>query len=273
MKPEILWPNNNQSCAMICVMLDAEYIWLEMDKEQYDTPKHRSMGEYGPKRGVERILSLLDEFGLKATFFAPAAFSIDYKSVLDRIVASGHEIAMHGYYHEKFSRLTDAEQEAVLNTGRKKLQEATGQPVNGFRLPEGECTNETLRLIAKAGFKYDNSFFDNDIPYTAELYDGHRIVEIPQRWEMLDFAYLAWGGTFPKGGDRIAIYDDVLDIWLRELEASYNYGYCYVLSVTPQTIGSPGRMFMLRTMLQQIRRKNIWLATGEQIEEHISSIR
>ncbi len=67
----------------------------------------------------------------------------------------------------------------------------------------------------------------------------------------------------------MAIYDDILDNWIRELEASYDSGYCYVLSVTPQTIGSPGRMFMLRTMLEQITRRNIWLAAGEEIAAHV----
>ena len=272
MKPEIMWPDQKQSCAMICVMLDAEYIWLAMDKDQYDTPKHRSMGEYGPKRGVDRILSILDEFHVKATFFTPAVFAEDYKDVLDHIVSCGHEIALHGYYHETFSHLSDDMQKQILESGRRALQKAAGQKICGFRLPEGECTENTLKLIADTGFSYDNSFFDHDIPYVRHYECGSSIVEIPQRWEMIDFPYFAWGGTFPKGGDRIAIYDEVLDIWLRELDASYNRGYCYVFSVTPQTIGSPGRMFMLRTMLQQITRKNIWVATGKEIADYISTL-
>ena len=45
-----------------------------------------------------------------------------------------------------------------------------------------------------------------------------------------------------------------------------------MLSVTPQTIGSPGRMFMLNTVLEQITRKNIWLATGEEIAGYVKSL-
>ena len=52
MKPEMIWPHGKQSAAMLCVMLDAEFIWLAMDEKKYDTPKHRSMGEYGPKRAT-----------------------------------------------------------------------------------------------------------------------------------------------------------------------------------------------------------------------------
>ena len=53
MKKEIVWPHGHQAAAMICIMLDAEFIWLGMDPEKYDTPKHRSMGEYGPRRGSQ----------------------------------------------------------------------------------------------------------------------------------------------------------------------------------------------------------------------------
>ena len=114
MKPEMIWPHGKQSAAMLCVMLDAEFIWLAMDEKKYDTPKHRSMGEYGPKRGVDRILSLLEEFGVKATFFVPGLFAEIYPQVLKRVSDAGHEIALHGYRHENFAKLPVEEQEKIL---------------------------------------------------------------------------------------------------------------------------------------------------------------
>ena len=270
MKREITWPNGRQSAAMLSVMLDAEFIWLSMDPRKYDTPKHRSMGEYGPRRGIARILRLLDEYQVKATFFTPAVFAEVYPQVLEKVIAAGHEIALHGYRHEDFDGMPAVQQREILKRGSEILESVTGTSPAGFRLPEGGCTEETLALIYEAGFRYDSSFFDHDIPYLAEM-NGERtsLVEIPPRWELIDFPYRAWGDSFPAGNDRVAIYDDVLDNWLRELEASYDGGYCYVLSVTPQTIGSPGRMFMLRTVLERIARKNIWLATGAEIADHV----
>lgn len=273
MKREIIWPGGRQSAAMLSVMLDAEFIWLSMDPQKYDTPKHRSMGEYGPKRGVARILRLLEEYRVKATFFTPAAFAEAYPQTLEAVVGAGHEVALHGYHHEDFTGMPAERQREILQKGAAVLASMTGRAPAGFRLPEGGCTEETLALIHEAGFRYDNSFFDHDIPYLVEL-DGRRtdLVEIPTRWELIDFPYLAWGDGFPAGGGRVAIYDDVLDNWLRELEASYDGGYCYVLSVTPQTIGSPGRMFMLRTVLERLARRNIWVATGEEIADHVRAL-
>ena len=270
MRREITWPEGCPSAAMLSVMLDAEFIWLSMDPKKYDTPKHRSMGEYGPRRGITRILRLLDEYQVKATFFTPAVFAEVYPQTLETVIAAGHEIALHGYRHEDFTGMPPEQQREILKRGSEILESVTGTSPAGFRLPEGGCTEETLALIHEAGFRYDSSFFDHDIPYLAEV-NGERtsLVEIPTRWELIDFPYLAWGDSFPAGNDRVAIYDDVLDNWLRELEASYDGGYCYVLSVTPQTIGSPGRMFMLRTVLEQIARKNIWIATGAEIADYV----
>ena len=75
-----------------------------------------------------------------------------------------------------------------------------------------------------------------------------------------------------RQSDAVFHHTAALPELLRELDADYDMGYCYVLSVTPQTIGSPGRMFMLNTVLEQITRKNIWLATGEEIAGYVKSL-
>ena len=261
----IAWPHGCQSAAMVAVMLDAEFIWLSMS-DIYDTPKHRSMGEYGPRRGVENILEALENYGVRATFFVPGAAAERYPETVKRIAAAGHEIALHGYRHEDFARLAPEEQREALERGSAALERTVGKRPVGFRLPEGGCTPETLDLVREAGFLYDNSMFDHDVPYRiAGGEAGSGLIEIPIRWELLDFPYLAWGGIFPAGGSRIAVYDDVLDNWLRELNASYDMGYCYVISFTPQTVGSPGRMFMVNRILEQLKQKNIWTATGEEL--------
>ena len=164
-KKEIVWPHGHQAAAMICIMLDAEFIWLGMDPEKYDTPKHRSMGEYGPRRGINRILEALDRFQVKATFFAPGIFAETYPEQLKEIAEAGHEIALHGYRQEDFGGLSQEQQQSVLNRGAKAIEQTIGRMPVGFRLPEGGCTEETLTLIQQAGFLYDNSFFDHDIPY------------------------------------------------------------------------------------------------------------
>ncbi|MDO4267886.1 MAG: polysaccharide deacetylase [Eubacteriales bacterium] len=271
MKDAVKWPDGYQSAAMVSIMLDAEYIWLSMGRE-YDTPKHRSMGEYGITRGVERILNLLERYEIKATFFVPAVIAEVYPETLRKIHDCGHELALHGYRHENFAGLNRYEQKHVLETGIRLMEDMTGVRPVGFRLPEGGCGGETLEVIEEAGFLYDSSFSDHDVPYLMEgKTKNGRLTEIPFRWEMLDFIYFAWGGGFPKGESRIAVYDDVLENWMYELEGHYNRGYCYVITFTPQITGTPGRIFMMEKILEQLKKRNIWVAQGREIAEYIQN--
>lgn len=120
--------------------------------------------------------------------------------------------------------------------------------------------------MEEEGFLYDNSFFDRDLPYVRP---EAKLVEIPMRWETQDFPYFAFGPSFPSGKSRIAVYDEVLDNWLWELEACCEEGYCFTLKVDPQIIGTPGRIFMLERILAEVNKRNIWCATGREIAEAV----
>lgn len=263
MDKQMIWPENRRAAAMVTVELDNELIWASMG-ERFRTVKTLSVGTYGIHRGLDRILNSLDRYGIRATFFVPGRIAQLYPEAVEKVNELGHEIALHGYLHEDFKNLTEGEQQKVLAAGRRALEECTGKAPRGFRLPEGNCTADTRRLLAKQGFLYDNSFFDRDTPYVLS-WDEERLVEIPMRWETQDFPYLAWGYGFPPGKSRIAIYDHVLENWLDEWRAYYEMGLCYVIKFDPQMTGSPGRIFMVDEMLRQMKETDAWIATGEEI--------
>ena len=58
------------------------------------------MAEYGLKRGVPRILKLLDDYDIKATFYIPGYVAENYEDMVREIVRKGHEVGHHGYMHE-----------------------------------------------------------------------------------------------------------------------------------------------------------------------------
>ena len=65
------WPDGKKCAAMLTINLNAELFWLQIDPSCKDMPKTLSLGQYGMTRGVDRILSILKERGIKATFFTP----------------------------------------------------------------------------------------------------------------------------------------------------------------------------------------------------------
>ena len=79
------WPDGKKCAAMLTINLNAELFWLQIDPSCKDMPKTLSLGQYGMTRGVDRILSILKERGIKATFFTPGWVAEQYPDKLKKI--------------------------------------------------------------------------------------------------------------------------------------------------------------------------------------------
>ena len=109
---------------------------------------------------TDRILEVLDEEGVKATFFIVGWVAKENPKMVRRIAEQGHEIASHSFWHEVMKAHTSESLRADLSTSRKILQDLSGQSVEGFRAPGGSITPETawsLDIIQEVGFSYDAS--------------------------------------------------------------------------------------------------------------------
>lgn len=145
------WPENKKCSAMITINLNAELFWLQLDPTCKDMPKTLSLGQYGMTRGVDRILKILEERGIRATFFTPGWVAEQYPDKLKAIVEKGHEIAALGYHHEHMALLSEEEQESAIKKGIAAIEKVCGVTPKGFRSPEGELTLDTLRIANYTG--------------------------------------------------------------------------------------------------------------------------
>lgn len=265
------WPHDKRCAALITVNLNAELFWLQLDPACISMPKTLSLGQYGMSRGLERVLDVLAERKLKATFFVPGWVAENYADKVRLAAAGGHELAAMGYHHENMALLTEAEQEEAIRRGIKALEEVCGVKPQGFRSPEGELTLDTLRIARAAGLVYSSCLCDDDRPYWKDLGRGEEILEIPVHWANYDLPYFAFNyhPAFPAGQGRIAPYQSVLSNWRDEFEGCREYGLCYVLQLDPAAIGSPGRISLLEELLDEmIKSEDVWFATGSQMYEY-----
>jgi polysaccharide deacetylase family protein (PEP-CTERM system associated) len=109
-----------------------------------------------------RILELLDDAAVRATFFVVGAVADAYPELVREVAARGHEIGSHTYRHELVDRLRPDEFRADIARSRQQLQDLTGQPVLGFRAPEfsvGDLGHWSFSVLAEVGFAYDSSVF------------------------------------------------------------------------------------------------------------------
>ena len=172
------WPPGYRCGVAFSVDLDAESVDLGRAPAANLWGRF-SHGRYGVRVGVYRLLEIFREYAVPATFFVPAWDAERHPELVTTIVAAGHEIAAHGYQHEDHSGLAEAERETLENAHRILTHIAGRAPV-GWRAPGGQLSPRTLAHLADLGYRYDASFFDDDLPHELECGDGQRIVEIPQ---------------------------------------------------------------------------------------------
>jgi polysaccharide deacetylase family protein (PEP-CTERM system associated) len=110
-------------------------------------------------RNTGRILDLLEEHEVRATFFVLGWIADRYPDVVKRIAARGHEIASHGYNHKLLYEQTDAELRQDLRRSLEVLEPLTDEPIRGYRAPSFSITDRAADLLSDLGFEYDSSSF------------------------------------------------------------------------------------------------------------------
>lgn len=112
---------------------------------------------------TDRLLSLLEAAGVRATFFTLGWVAERHKSLVRRIVASGHELASHGYGHELVIGMGEARFRADLRRAKAVLEDAGGVAVTGYRAPtfslEPGRTPWAHAVLAETGHAYSSSVF------------------------------------------------------------------------------------------------------------------
>lgn len=106
------------------------------------------------------ILDLLNEKEIKATFFCLGKVAKKFPYLIKEIADSNHELAVHGYSHTQYFKLTKQEIFNEVSESKKIIEDITGQQVFGHRAPAfsiNEKNNWVLDELIKAGFTYDSS--------------------------------------------------------------------------------------------------------------------
>jgi polysaccharide deacetylase family protein (PEP-CTERM system associated) len=114
------------------------------------------------ERNVDRILDLLERNEVKATFFTLGWIAERYPQLVRSIVAEGHELASHGYGHERVSDLTPATFDADIRRAKAILEDQSGTPIIGYRAPSfsiGAANLWALDTLARAGHRYSSSIY------------------------------------------------------------------------------------------------------------------
>lgn len=264
-----IWPNDHQCAVALAFDLDGPTGDAMLDSSLLHNLRYFTEGAYGPWRALPRLLDLLAEHGLRATFFAPTWVVQHWTNRCERILKEGHELAYHGHRHEVFKDCSIEEQREIMGKSRDIFSRRLGVTPVGFRTPSGDWSDDTSSMLAEFGVIYSSSMRGDDRPYFHRRKDGSRgLVEIPARWDIDDYTALAYfeEPDFPAGLDRISDYRLVEQNWRHEFRGYYRDGLCWTTIFHPKVVAKPGRLSILDALFRDIRgHKNVWIAHGAEI--------
>lgn len=241
------WRSGAAAVATLTFDVDAETPVLASGGGYADHLSTMSHQAFGPEVGVPRILDLLDELAVPATFFVPGWVAERRPGLAASIVERGHEVAHHSYSHRAPTSLTPQAERADFERALAVFA-AQDIPISGHRAALWEASWLTPSLVAEHGLTYDSSLMADDRPYRLGV-DGKVLAELPVHWSLDDWEQYAYLPA-PQIGSVITAPSTVLGMWRDELDAMRHYGCLFNLCLHPFLSGRPSRIMALRRLIE-----------------------
>lgn len=114
------------------------------------------------ERNTDKILSVLSMHSVKATFFVLGWVAQQFPDLVKRIASDGHEVASHGYGHQRVCNQSRQEFREDIRRSKNLLEDITGKPVFGYRAPSYSISRDTFWAfdeLCEANYLYDSSVF------------------------------------------------------------------------------------------------------------------
>jgi len=232
---------------------------------------------------TKRVLDILDEFNVNATFFVVADTIEHYPGLVESIVDRGHELACHGLSHackidpETKKQLMSVEEfEQRTLAAKKMLEKISGEKLIGYRAPNALVSGWMIDSLERMGFKYDssvsvNSFYNktdsalrtvSSCPY----YPVQNELEAGNDRDFIEFpwAYCQHGLKFPASGGPMLRFlgsSFILDGLMQSLKRGHTIFYFHPLDISCARFPSLGN-----------NRPFYWCIKGKLIEQRIRHI-
>jgi peptidoglycan-N-acetylglucosamine deacetylase len=259
------WPNGAKVAVCVSFDIDNESPALARGNTNPDLSA-MSDTEFGATEGLPRILRILDERRIPASFYIPAVSNILAPEMVKEIMKSGrHEIALHGWIHEPVAvLLNEAEEERLLKQAIDYFAKVTGKKPVGSRTGGWAISPYTIGIEQKLGLLYDSSMMAMDEPYELVARGKNTgLVELPVTWVQDDAPYFGRQGALPSPELIFATYRD-------EFDMAYQEGTMLMLTMHPHVSGRRSRAVHLAKLLDYMKAKpGVWFATAEQIATYV----
>jgi peptidoglycan/xylan/chitin deacetylase (PgdA/CDA1 family) len=221
--------------------------------------------EYGTRVGYWRILRLLDNFGVQATFNTCARAIEHAPWMALEGVARGHEIACHGYRWESPAYLEEAVEREMIARAVSSIERISGVRPRGWHSRSAPSVNTRRLLVEHGGFLYDSNAYNDELPYIVDV-AGCQHVVVPYSFDTNDMRF-SQAETFRLAADFSTYLIDAFNWLWREGE---RWPRLMSVGLHLRIIGRPGRIGALERFLEHLHRHKprVWIARRDDIARH-----
>lgn len=210
----------------IAIGIDADCVagWLGTYGGE-DSPADLSRGLSAGKEGIPRLLQLLEDEDIPASWYIPGHTIETFREEVEEVAAAGHEIGVHGYSHENPTDLSREQEDAILEKSIDLVEDVTGSEPVGHRASWWEFSENTPELVEEYGFLYDSSLMKQEFePHWMTKGDEWEKIQYDQEPE-------TWMKPYQEGEETdvveipISWYRDDIPPMLFIKQPNYHSGY------------------------------------------------
>ena len=210
--PKVEWPDGARIAISIVVNYEegSEYSLLDGDPQRESNSEvpspialdqrdlaNESFFEYGSRVGVWRLLNVLEEKEVPATFYCCALALERNPYVGPEIVKQGHEVFGHGYRWEEYFKMDREAERESIHKAVESIERTTGVRPLGWYTRYGPSVNTRELVVEEGGFLYDCNSYSDDLPYYTEV-NGRKWLVVPYSLEVNDTKFWRGGMISPS---------------------------------------------------------------------------
>lgn len=224
---------------------------------------------YGLKAGAPRVVKLLRDHGVKASWTVAAMSLENHPEIGAAIRDLGHEPVSHGWRWIHQFKMDEAAERAFIDKAVASIEKTTGTRPYGW-LSRYFHTDNTRRLLIEAGFEYHMDNYSGDVPFWDKTtVPGKPIVIVPYQLDTNDMKMWTDPAYTPA---------DWLDYARRCFDQLYREGMAgnpkmMSLGLHLRIIGRPARIWALEAFLDHVKGyQDVWVATRREIATHLATV-
>jgi peptidoglycan/xylan/chitin deacetylase (PgdA/CDA1 family) len=268
-----VWPNGARMAALVYTAAE-QWTWQESEtlkpvgtfaagRGAPVTLSSQSAVSYGYTVGLPRMRQIFRDFGMSVTVWTSGVAAEQCPDIVAALAGDGHEIGAHGYSQGRvMASMSRPAQEEAIGKSAERLERVSGRRPTGWVSPGAECNEDTVELLAAAGFDYHGDLQDDELPYFLHV-AGSTLVEIPYRLvgNLNDLSILTRNVNSVSGG--LKVVTDAFDAYYRaagDRPLVFNYG------THPYVSGRPDNALILRGLLEHIHGyDDVWVTNYGEI--------